>query len=464
MNITIRNCNFNKPVHMIGINGISMSGLAEILMASGYKVTGSDPKSSERTDKLSKAGAQIYNYHDASLVEDAGLVVYTAAVKPDHPERIRAKELNIPIMDRATLLGMIMAPYDKGIAISGTHGKTTTTAMVSKIFLSAGLDPTIHIGAYYGEIDGTVKTGGDKYFITEADEYCESFLTLYPHCAIITNIDFDHADYYKDINAVKNAFIKFCSNVSSDGFVIYDGDCTNTVSIEDKIKVRKITFGLKEHNQYRAVDIKYTYNGCSYKVIYNNETLTDINLKVTGEHNVTDSLAAFACAYEYNIPVETIKDALSDFNGTNRRFEYKGNVKGARIYDDYAHHPTEIRATLKAASLLPKNNLWCVFQPHTYTRTLALSEDIASSLTFSDRCIITDIYAAREKDTGLIHSSKLLELINAKKQCSVYISDPNEICEYLENNIEKDDIIIFMGAGDIDNVLDNMFKRAQKTK
>ncbi|HBN84268.1 MAG TPA: UDP-N-acetylmuramate--L-alanine ligase, partial [Clostridiales bacterium] len=263
MNIHIDALKNNTTIHMIGINGISMSGLAEILLSSGYKVTGSDLKSSHRTERLQQLGATIYENHDQSNVKDAGLVVYTAAIHEDNPEIIYAKERNIPLMERSVLLGLMMNFFDKGIAISGTHGKTTTTAMITNIFVSAGYDPTVHIGATFKDINGTVRTGSKEYFITEACEYCESFLTLHPECAVITNIDFDHADYYKDIEAVKNAFVKFSKNVTKDGFIILNGDCPNTYSAMEQMPGRKVTFGLSDHNDYQAVNVKQGQLGMS---------------------------------------------------------------------------------------------------------------------------------------------------------------------------------------------------------
>ncbi len=452
MNIHIDALKNNTTIHMIGINGISMSGLAEILLSSGYKVTGSDLKSSHRTERLQQLGATIYENHDQSNVKDAGLVVYTAAIHEDNPEIIYAKERNIPLMERSVLLGLMMNFFDKGIAISGTHGKTTTTAMITNIFVSAGYDPTVHIGATFKDINGTVRTGSKEYFITEACEYCESFLTLHPECAVITNIDFDHADYYKDIEAVKNAFVKFSKNVTKDGFIILNGDCPNTYSAMEQMPGRKVTFGLSDHNDYQAVNVKQGQLGMSFSVKKDGEILTDISLKVPGMHNVMNCLSAFACGYEHHAPTDRIKEALESFKGTDRRFEYKGLFQGAPVYDDYAHHPNEIQATLTGAFSMTKGTLWCVFQPHTYTRTRALSADLASALALSGKCIVTDIYAAREKDTGEIHSKTIVDLINQKKDNAVYIRTFDEITEYLRLHVKSDDIIIVMGAGDIEKV------------
>jgi UDP-N-acetylmuramate--alanine ligase len=452
MNIRIDALTRYKNIHMIGINGISMSGLAEILIASGYKVTGSDWTSSPRTERLKALGAVIYKNHEGENVQGADLVVYTAAVKPDNPEYVYAAENNIPLIKRSVLLGHLMDCFKKGIAIAGTHGKTTTTGMVSKIFMEAGYDPTVHIGATYKEIGGTVRTGSDEYFITEADEYTESFLTLHPHCALITNIDFDHADYYKDIEAVKDSFVKFTKNVSSDGFLILNGDCPNTKDVFPRIPGKKVTFGLSEQNMYQAVNLKQGPFGMSFSVKYQDAIVTDISLKVPGKHNVLNTLAAFACGNEYGIPVGTVKKALEEFNGTDRRFEYKGTFKNAAVYDDYAHHPNEIIATLTAAFPIKKGDLWCVFQPHTYTRTYELADDLAYALSLADKCIVTDIYAAREKDTGLIHSKTVVEKVNRIKNSAVYIQTFDEIVEYLGRHVKENDLIIVMGAGNIDNV------------
>lgn len=452
MNININELKNNKTIHMIGINGISMSGLAEILLSSGYTVTGSDLKSSDRTEHLKKLGAVIYENHDPSNIQNAGLVVYTAAVHQDNPEIIRTKELKIPLMERSVLLGLLMSCFEDGIAISGTHGKTTTTAMITNIFIKAGLDPTVHIGAYYKDINGTVRTGSDRYFITEACEYCESFLTLHPKCAVITNIDFDHADYYKDIDAVKKAFVKFSKNVTPDGFLILNGDCLNTLDVMEVMPGRKVTFGFYDRNTYQAVDMAQEEEGTAFSIKKGENIIARIRLKVSGQHNVMNALSAFVCGYEYNISVHLIQEALESFKGTGRRFEYKGTFRNAAVYDDYAHHPTEIQATLTGTSLLAKGNVWCVFQPHTYTRTITLSHELASALSLSDKCIVTDIYAAREKDTGLIHSRTIVDMINQKKDCAVYIKSFDKIVEYLGQHVQDHDVIIVMGAGDIEKV------------
>lgn len=454
MNIHIDALKNSKTIHMIGINGISMSGLAEILLSSGYNITGSDLKSSPRTERLKELGAVIYENHDKSNVKDAGLVVYTAAVSMDNPEILYAKEQNIPLMERSVLLGVIMTFFEKGIAIAGTHGKTTTTAMISNIFILSGLDPTVHIGATYKEINGTVRIGSKKYFITEACEYKESFLTLHPECAVITNIDFDHADYYKDIEAVKKSFIKFSKNITPDGFLIINGDCPNSTDAMGQMPCRKVTFGCSDHNDYQAVNIRQGQTGMTFSVQKDGKILTDISLKVPGRHNVMNALSAFACGYEYHIPADRIKEALEAFRGTDRRFEYKGMFQGAVVYDDYAHHPNEIKATLTGATSMAKGVLWCVFQPHTYSRTRALSKDLAEALSVSDKCIVTDIYAAREKDPGDIHSKNIVDLINKKKDNAVYIDSFEKITEFLKLHVKPDDMIIVMGAGDIEKVGD----------
>lgn len=440
-----------KSIHFIGIGGISMSGLAEILLALGYNISGSDIKTSNITKKIEDMGAVIYPFHDSKNIQTPDLVVYTAAVKENNPEIIRAKELNIPIIERATLLGQIMKKYPYSVAISGTHGKTTTTSMVTMIMLQEGCNPTVHIGGELDAIGGNTRIGGEKYFIAEACEYVESFLKFKPYLAVILNIDADHLDYFKDIEHIKEAFIKFASLVPPNGYVVACIDDANTLNILDKLSCNKVTYGLNSKNaKWTAKDIEFNeYGLASFKLVLDGEVLTTVQLSVPGIHNVNNALGACAACHTLGCSIESIKNGLNKFTGTHRRFELKGISGNVSVVDDYAHHPSEVMATLKAAKNCSHSKIWCVFQPHTYTRTKALLEEFSNSFEDAGTVILSDIYAAREQDKGEIHSSILAERINSKGKEALYINGFDNIVQYLQRNVSPGDLIITMGAGDI---------------
>lgn len=440
-----------KYIHFIGIDGISMSGLAEILIDMGYKISGSDMKTSHRTEKLSRMGAKIFPFHSEQNITDPHLIVYTAAIKGSNPEMVKAKSLGIPMIDRATLLGQIMKRYPFSIAVSGTHGKTTTTSMVSMIMMEAGMDPTLHIGAELQSIGGTTRIGASKFFVAEACEYTGSFLKFNPYIAIILNVDFDHADYFRDIAHVKDTFLEFALRVPEDGYIVACSDDSNTMSLLDSIHCNKVTFGLNAtHAMWTAENISFDDLGCpSFTLIHNRELLGDIKLGVTGVHNINNALAAIASCHIFGCSIQSIRQGLHNFKGAGRRFELKGLVNDIKVLDDYAHHPLEVRATLKAARNCRFKKLWCIFQPHTYTRTKALMEEFADSFHDADHAIITDIYAAREADTGEVHARMLAEAANRQSGNTVYISGFDEIAAYLENNVSSGDMVITMGAGDV---------------
>lgn len=443
-----------KHIHFVGIGGISMSGLAEILADLGYKVSGSDIKASNLTKKLEENGIQIYISHSEDHLQNPDLVVYTAAVRQDNPELKKARELNIPTIDRATLLGQIMKRYQYSIAVSGTHGKTTTTSMVTAMMLECAMDPTVHIGGELEAIGGSTKIGGDRYFVTEACEYVESFLKFHPFLAIILNIELDHVDYFKDIEHIKNSFLQFASLVPENGYVVACADDANTMDVLDKLQCNKITYGVKSSNAlWRAEGIVFDDMGrATFSLMKGEEKMDTISLGIPGIHNVSNALAAIAACYTFGCKLPGIKEALGKFGGAGRRFELKGAVDGIRIIDDYAHHPSEVKATLKAAQNCEHKKIWTVFQPHTYTRTKFLLNEFAQSFGDSDRIIISDIYAAREPDTGEIHASALAEALTAQGSKAVYLSGFDNIVEYLKDNLSAGDILITMGAGDIHKV------------
>jgi len=440
-----------KSVHFIGIGGISMSGLAEILKNLGYTVSGSDIKSSNITDKLERNGIKIYISHNENNIGNCDLVVYTAAVKENNPELIKARQLGITTIERAVLLGQIMKKYPFSIAISGTHGKTTTTSMVSMIMLESNLDPTIHIGGELDAIGGNTRIGSNKYFITEACEYVESFLKFFPHLAIVLNIDADHLDYFKDINHIKQAFLKFMELVPKEGCIVACVDDENVSSLINNLSCNIVTYGINSVNAtWTARNINFDSSGCaSYDLIKDNEKVASIQLRVPGIHNVSNSIAAAVACYTSGCDFKDIEKGLEAFTGTHRRFEVKGIVEDIKVVDDYAHHPSEIKATLKAAKSTEHSKIWCVFQPHTYTRTKLLLDDFSEAFSDAYEVIVADIYSAREIDTGEIHSKVLSQKINEKSDNAVYKPDFENIVEYLKEKVSPGDLVITMGAGDV---------------
>ena len=441
-----------KNIHCIGIGGIGLSAIAEILMSRGYNVSGSDMKESDMTDKLARQGARIFIGHKAENVENADLLVYSSAVGRDNPELMRARERNIPIMSRAEMLGLLMEEYESSIAISGTHGKTTTTSMVSLILDRAKLSPTILVGGNLSEIGGNVKVGESEYFVTEACEYMDSFLSLKPKMEIILNIDSDHLDYFKDIEHIASSFDRFAHLVPKEGTIIaYDANPFVNRVIKDMENT--VTFGLNENCDYFAKEIKFDGNGMpSFEVWHGGKSLARIQLRIPGEHNILNALAAFACGHTLGVDELTIKETLEAFCGTQRRFDIVGTTaNGVKIVDDYAHHPTEIKATLAASQNVPHNKLWCIFQPHTYTRTMALFEDFAEAFNKADKLILAEIYAAREKNIYKISSEQLAEKIKETHPAKevLFMEDFEKIAEYVSENAEAGDMVITMGAGDI---------------
>lgn len=448
-NFDIHKHDFNH-VHFIGIGGISISGLAEILLNAGYTVSGSDIRNSEIIESLKEKGAIIYIGHNKNNIKGADLVVYTSAISKDNPEYIEAIEKNITTVDRATFLGQLMRMYKSSIAVSGTHGKTTTTAMISVILENSNLDPTILLGGVLDSIGGNVKIGKKNIFLTEACEYKGNFLKFNPNIGIILNIEEDHLDYFKNIDHIVETFADFAALLPKDGLLVINNDDENTPKIIDKANCSIVTFGIKNKSNYEADDIAFTVDGFpKFKLIINNSEEYNVTLKVMGVHNVYNALASIATTHRLNIPISTIIEAIESYTGTHRRFEMKGIINGIKIIDDYAHHPTEIKATLNAAKKLPHNKIWCVFQPHTYTRTKALLKEFSESFYDADNIIITDIYAAREKDTGLVHSKDLVNLLINKGMKSLYIDNFKEIVDYLSQKANKGDVILTVGAGDI---------------
>ncbi len=432
-------------IHFIGIGGISMSSLAQILLHNGKKVSGSDMTKTHLTDELEKSGAKITIGQKKENIENPDLVVYTAAISEDNEELKAAREKGIKCIERSVLLGEIMKKYPISIAVAGTHGKTTTTSMLSHILLENNTDPTITVGGELNAISGNLRLGGSDYFLTEACEYHRSFLEFFPKIGIILNIEADHLDYFKDLDEIVDTFCDFAKIIPEDGTLIIANDNPNTIKTLACAKCKVITCGLNDAD-FVAKNIEYDKDGHpNFDVHYKGEFLAHIVLGVNGKHNIYNALCAFACGYDLGFDINLIKSGLLSFGGTKRRFEKKGEAFGFTVIDDYAHHPTEIKATLKSAKKSGFNDVWCIFQPHTYTRTKALLNDFSKALAYADKVIITDIYAAREKDTGLVSAKDLANIT----QGSVYIKEFADIKDYVIKNAKQGDAVITMGAGTV---------------
>jgi len=452
-------------VHMVGIGGISMSGLSEILLNLGINVTGSDINYSSNIERLKLKNIPISLIQEPSNITNQKMVVYTAAMPYNHPELESARNKGIPVITRAELLGEIMRIYEYSIAISGTHGKTTTTSMISSCLIEAGKDPTVHIGGILDSIGGTTRIGKSGYFVTEACEYKDSFLKFRPYVGVILNIEPDHLDYFRDIEHIQQSFSCFAEQIQQKGFFIGNADDDRVSLIMQKLGCHAVSYGLTSPKAlWTARNITFDDNGfASFSVVYNKKSLFRLKLGIPGLHNVSNSLACIAACHSLDIPVEIIKRTLRKFKSPRRRFEHKGIVDGIRVVDDYAHHPTEITATLKAAKSCTRGKILCVFQPHTYSRTTELMDQFSKAFTIADRVYITDIYAAREKDTGTVNASNLVKNINNVTNNAVYIASFKDIVNRLIQDSSPGDLILTMGAGDVDQIGD-MFLQEKKIR
>lgn len=445
--------NFNEPIHVyfMGIGGISMSGLAEILLEQGFSISGSDMNSSALTTHLEAKGVKVYYGQIAeNITSDIDLVVYTAAIREDNEEWQAAKRANLPMITRAQLLGQIMDNYKKSIAVSGTHGKTTTTSMISQVLLEANTDPTITVGGILSAIDGNLRVGESEVFISEACEYTNSFLNFRPKYSIILNIEAEHLDFFKDLEDVRNSFKKFSSNTRPDGATIINGEIENYEEIVSHLPHKVITYGFDSRFDFYAQNIHFDDKACGiFTAMHKGTPIMEVHLGVPGMHNVSNALATIALASLMSLPTQDVLEGLRKFGGANRRFQYKGEVDGVTIIDDYAHHPTEIQATLDAAANFPHKRLVLVFQPHTYTRTSAFLQEFADVLSQADVLVLADIYAAREKNTIGISSKDLLALVKEKGTECYYFPSFEEIEKFLLKNCINGDLLITMGAGNV---------------
>ncbi len=444
---------FEKPmfVHFIGIGGISMSGLAEILMKEGFSISGSDTQRSELTRRLEENGAKVaYGQRAENITEEIDVVVYTAAVHPDNPEYAECVRRGIPMLSRAELLGQLMRNYRCSIAIAGTHGKTTTTSMVSEILLAANADPTITVGGMLHSIGGNIRVGGSDVFVAEACEYTNSFLSFYPNVEVILNIEADHLDFFKDIEDIRHSFRLFARRLNADGVLVINSDIRDYKEITAGLDCQVITVGNASESDYRVDEIAFdAYARPSFTVLEQGNVLGRMTLCVPGRHNVYNALAAIAVARKLGISGEEISRGLTAFTGTDRRFEKKGEIGGVTVIDDYAHHPQEIAATLATAKHVPHRKLWCVFQPHTYTRTKAFLDEFAEALSAADEVILARIYPARETDNLGISSFDIADRID-KLGTPVHCFETfDEIETFILENCSTGDLLITMGAGDI---------------
>ncbi|MCR5837376.1 MAG: UDP-N-acetylmuramate--L-alanine ligase [Lachnospiraceae bacterium] len=444
---------FNKPakLHFTGIGGISMSALAEIMLSKGFTITGSDNKASEITEHLESLGARISIGQVAENVDDdVEVLIYTAAVKEDNPELIAAKEKNIPLLSRAEFLGQMMRNYNTAIGVSGTHGKTTTTTLLSQIMIEAGLDPTILVGGIMPTIGGNTRIGASGNMITEACEYTNSFLSFAPSIGIILNVAEDHLDFFKDLNDIRNSFRKYAELLPADGCLVINGDIEDVDFFTKDLPCKVIKVGDGDSNDYSASNITYDeFAHPSFDLVSKGEIIGHIDLHVTGKHNVYNSLAAIAASVFMGIDLDTIRKGLFETSGAQRRFQLKGKIGGITVIDDYAHHPDEINVTINTIEKYPHNNTYLVFQPHTYTRTHALLDEFAKALSRVDNVILAEIYAAREKNTLGISSKDLMNKINELGGNATYFPSFDEIENFLLEKCIDGDLVITMGAGDV---------------
>ena len=441
-----------KDVFFLGAGGIMMSSLALLTKRSGYNTRGSDRSSSKLTEKLEKAGIEMFYGHSSdNLGENCGAVIYTVAVSPDNPEYSCAIARGIPTISRADYLGYVMTEYKTRVGIAGMHGKSTCTSMCAEIFLDAAhdfciTDPTIISGAEYASMDGAYHLGEHDNFIFEACEYMDSFLDFNPTVAVLLNAEMEHVDYFKSIEQIQDSFAEYASLVGKSGTVIYNADDENTVISASRVDANKVSFGLHGDTCVSAINIKCCKFPMEFDITVNGEILTHICLRARGIHNVYNALAAAAAAHVCGINAQEIRRGLEGFKGAKRRMEYKGEVKGAEIYDDYGHHPTEISATLSGVKGSCKKRIVCVFQPHTYSRTAALADRFANAFECADKVILTDIYGAREENESGISSKIVADMIGDK---AVYGGDLDSTAKVLLEEIKENDVVVVMGAGDV---------------
>lgn len=444
----------DKIIHFIGIGGISMSGIAEILNEEGITVTGSDIQESNITKMLRNSGIKVIIGEDESLVDNASIIVYTAAIKEDNLELIRAKNLNKEIYERAKFLGLLSKEYKNVICISGTHGKSTTTGMISCCFLEDKKNPTIQIGAILPKLNSNYHVGDKNYFIMEACEYVDSFLSFYPTSEVILNIDDDHLDYFKNLEGIKSSFNKYIELLPKNGNLVINADDNNSMDLNIRNDINILTYGINNNANVIAKNITYDkYGHPKFDIYYNNELFIHINLNIIGNHNIYNALATTSICIIYNLDKLAIKKALENYIGVERRFQHLGNYKdNILVYDDYAHHPTEILATYNSVKEIKYHESWCIFQSHTYSRTYEHLNEFANVLKNFDHIIIAPIYPAREKNIWNVKETELVDLIKKDNENVIFIDSFAKIVDYLKDNVKDNDLVITVGAGPVNKV------------
>ncbi|MEW6097316.1 MAG: UDP-N-acetylmuramate--L-alanine ligase [bacterium] len=446
----------DQHIHLVGIGGTGMSGIAEVLLNLGYKVSGSDIHMSDVTKRLEKLGGKIYSGHDANNIKDVDVVVYSSAVSMDNEEVAYAKDKRIPVIPRAEMLAELMR-LKYGIAVAGAHGKTTTTSMISLVLTKAGLDPTVVVGGRFNDIGSNARLGNSEYLVAETDESDGTFLKLSPIISVVTNIDPEHLDFYKDLNEIKNAFLTFMNKVPFYGKVIFCMDCKNIRDIIERIERRFTSYGLSKEADVRAEDVLLHNLYSEYNLVLNDKKLDKIRVNIPGLHYLNNSLAAVAVGMELGIDLSVIKDALSTYSGVHRRFEIKAKVNGILVMDDYAHHPTEIKATLATLKLKKPKRIIAVFQPHRYSRTKALAQEFGKAFNDADMVIVTSIYTAGEKPIAGVDASLIVEnLIKEGHPKVMFINSFPEILGFLMSMVAPRDAVITLGAGDIWKVAEEL--------
>jgi len=448
-----------RNIHFVGIGGIGMSGIAEVLLNLGYRISGSDVKETEVTRRLQSLGCEIHYGHRRENVKEAEVVVVSSAIRPNNPEMEAAEEKLIPIIPRAEMLAELMR-MKVGIAIAGTHGKTTTTSLIATVLGGAGLDPTVVIGGRLNSIGSNAKLGQGEFLVAEADESDGSFLKLMPTIAVVTNIDPEHLDYYKGIEEIKEAFLHFLNKIPFFGLAVLCLDHPNVQSLLPKLKKRFTTYGLSTQADFHAENIEFDGLSTTFDVLYHRKKVGRLGIRMPGLHSVYNTLAAVATAFELDIAFKTVQEALKDFGGIQRRFQIKGEKKGVLIVDDYGHHPVEIMATIRAAKTGWKRRVIAVFQPHRYTRTQALFQEFLSAFYDADILILTDIYAAGEDRIEGVEARALFEGIREYGHKDVtYLPNKSEIVEHLLRIVAPGDMVITLGAGDIWQTAEELAKR-----
>jgi UDP-N-acetylmuramate--alanine ligase len=446
-------------IHFVGIGGVGMSAMARLLLARGCIVSGSDREASETLSRLRVEGVAVREGHHPGAVRGADMVVATAAVRPDNVEVQEARRLGIPVVGRAEALDRMMEGT-RSIAIAGTHGKTTTTAMTGLALVRAGLDPTVMVGGVVPELGGNARPGSGPHFVVEADEFDRTFLSLRPHVAVVTTVEEEHLDCYRDLDDIQDAFVTFVNRVPSDGFAVLCVDDSNVRALRPRIAPRVISCGLATDADIQAVDVSLSGAGASFTMVWRGAQAGVLRLRVPGLHNVRNALAAAAVALELGVGFGPIREALEGFRGVGRRFETLGERNGILIVDDYAHHPTEVGATLAAARSLGRSRIVAVFQPHLYSRTRDFASGFGEALAGADRVVVTDVYPSRESPIEGINGSLVAEAARSAGAEDVrYIPDRGAVAEALLKLVRPGDLVLVMGAGDIRATGENLLRR-----